>query len=286
MTNSSTTTVFTTPSGTTTVLTTRHSTTTVLTAPSGTTTGRGIAVRDATAAIGSSAASGVAAARRTAATTTARTRTTATASPTATTAQGTASADADAASTPRAREADLLAQADGFAKVMARNRRRPGSGTRPPGRRDGRRPGAALPRRQAPAPEPHPAEAFAERLLAVLSGQRPVHWMLRHTASSAYDELASLAERTPLGTCGPPPVVRDLGWCVPQEGAMEAFARIAADGRVRAMAYRLERGRDLRWRCTAVELGAVPRQGHGQGHGQGQGQGQERGRRHRAEAAV
>ncbi|MFG2834873.1 Rv3235 family protein [Streptomyces zaomyceticus] len=35
---------------------------------------------------------------------------------------------------------------------------------------------------------------------------------------------------------------------------MEAFATIATGPRVRAMAFRLERGADHRWRCAAVEL--------------------------------
>ncbi|QKW10784.1 hypothetical protein HUT18_10880 [Streptomyces sp. NA04227] len=149
---------------------------------------------------------------------------------------------------------------------MTRNRRRPGAGlragagARPPGRRDGRRPGASGAVRRAPAPEPRPTDVFAERLLAVLSGQRPVHWMLRHTAACAYDELARLAEQSPLRVCGRPPVVRDIGWFRTEDGAVEAFARISADDRLRAMAYRLEQGEDLRWRCTAVEIGAVPRQ--------------------------
>lgn len=107
-----------------------------------------------------------------------------------------------------------------------------------------------------PAPQPRPTDLFADRLLAVLSGQRPVHWMLRHTAGRAYDELARLAERGPLRTLrGTRPVVRDIGYYVPRPGAVEAFARIGAGDQLRAMAFRLERGADLRWRCTAVELG-------------------------------
>jgi hypothetical protein len=102
---------------------------------------------------------------------------------------------------------------------------------------------------------PRPTDLFADRLLAVLSGQRPVHWMLRHTAGRAYDELAWLAERSPLAAAGPRPVIRDIGYFVPREGAVEAFARIGAGDRLRALAFRLERGRDQRWRCTAVELG-------------------------------
>ncbi|WP_456302283.1 Rv3235 family protein [Streptomyces chartreusis] len=79
--------------------------------------------------------------------------------------------------------------------------------------------------------------------------------MLRHTAGRAYDELAWLAERGPLRTRGTRPVVRDIGYFEPRAGAIEAFARIAAGDQLRAMAFRLEQGNDLRWRCTAVELG-------------------------------
>jgi hypothetical protein len=85
--------------------------------------------------------------------------------------------------------------------------------------------------------------------------------MLRHTAGPAYDDLIRLAERRPLRTRGPRPVVRDIGYFEPRPGAIEAFARIGAGDRLRAMAFRLERGRDLRWRCTAVELGG-PRPTH------------------------
>ncbi|MFJ8786484.1 Rv3235 family protein [Streptomyces sp. NPDC102476] len=104
-------------------------------------------------------------------------------------------------------------------------------------------------------PQPRPTDLFADLLLAVLSGQRPVHSMLRHTAGRAYDELAWLAERGPLRTRGTRPVVRDIGYYVPRPGAVEAFARIGAGDQLRAMAFRLEQGQDLRWRCTAVELG-------------------------------
>ncbi|MCF3129764.1 Rv3235 family protein [Streptomyces olivochromogenes] len=142
-------------------------------------------------------------------------------------------------------------------KVMNRtSQRRPG--TRPPGRRDTRRPGGAAPRTPTTSgavTAPRPTDLFADRLLAVLSGQRPVHWMLRHTAGRAYDELAHLAERGPLRARGTRPVVRDIGYYVPREGAIEAFARIGAGDQLRAMAFRLEQGPDLRWRCTAVELG-------------------------------
>ncbi|MFE0446363.1 Rv3235 family protein [Streptomyces fungicidicus] len=138
------------------------------------------------------------------------------------------------------------------------DRRRPGVTAR------STRPADNRPPVRDAVPQPRPTDRFAELLLAVLSGQRPVHAMLRHTAGRAYDELVRLAERGPLRTRGVRPVVRDIGWFEPREGAIEAFARIGAGDRLRAMAFRLEQGRDLRWRCTAVELGG-PRPGAADG---------------------
>ncbi|WP_338897951.1 Rv3235 family protein [Streptomyces sp. TG1A-60] len=113
-----------------------------------------------------------------------------------------------------------------------------------------------------PVPQPRPTDRFADLLLAVLTGRRPVHSMLRHTAGRAYDELAWLAEQGPLrATHGAHPVVRDIGYYVAGPGALEVFARIGAGDRLRAMAFRLEHGPDHRWRCTAVELGG-PRLPH------------------------
>ncbi len=77
-----------------------------------------------------------------------------------------------------------------------------GHGLRPGRHPDGPR---ADPRRPVPAAQPRPTDVFAERLLAVLSGRRPVHSMLRHTVGRAYDELAWLAERGPLRARGPSP---------------------------------------------------------------------------------
>ncbi|MER5176776.1 Rv3235 family protein [Streptomyces sp. NPDC002896] len=112
-----------------------------------------------------------------------------------------------------------------------------------------------------PGPAPRPTDRFADLLLAVLSGQRPVHSMLGRTAGRAYDELVWLAEHSPLRTGRYRPVVRDIGYEEPRPGAIEAFARIGAGEQLRAMAFRLERGPDQRWRCTAVDLGipSMPR---------------------------
>ncbi|MFG2984824.1 Rv3235 family protein [Streptomyces sp. NPDC048258] len=132
-------------------------------------------------------------------------------------------------------------------------RRRTGgqSRTRPAGRRDTRRP-AAPPR----ALRLGPHHWFAERLLAVVSGLRPVHSLLGHTVGPAYQQLVTLA---PSGWGDPErdrlrPVVRQCGRFTPGPGVIEAFARIATGDRMTAMAFRLEQGPDLRWRCAAIEI--------------------------------
>ncbi|MCB5169423.1 Rv3235 family protein [Streptomyces bambusae] len=138
--------------------------------------------------------------------------------------------------------------------------RRPARGTAgtrpaPAGRRDRRRPpaGPRTPRR------PTPQHWFAERLLAVLSGRRPVHWMLGHTIGEAYEQLVELAPGSPLGPAGQAgPLLRHCDAREPADGVLEAFARIANGGRLAAMAFRLEQGRDQRWRCAAVEIGPRP----------------------------
>lgn len=123
------------------------------------------------------------------------------------------------------------------------------AGTRPRGRA-GSGPGLRVP----------PHVMFAERLLAVLSGERPVHWMLGFTVGEAYEQLVQLAPATPLrSAAGPRPVVRRCTARQPgHREAVEACATIVTGDRVRAMAFRLERGRDLRWRCAAVELDGLP----------------------------
>ncbi|MFD6974772.1 Rv3235 family protein [Streptomyces sp. NPDC059979] len=130
------------------------------------------------------------------------------------------------------------------------NRRRPGgrTRTRPAGRRDPRRP-AGPPRTLRLGPH----HWFAERLLAVVSGLRPVHSLLGHTVGPAYQQLVTLAPADPLRD-RLRPVIRQCGRFTPGPGVIEAFARIATGDRLTAMAFRLEQGPDLRWRCAAVEL--------------------------------
>ncbi|MET7362616.1 Rv3235 family protein [Streptomyces sp. NPDC005562] len=165
-------------------------------------------------------------------------------------------------------------------KVMTRPRPRPTAtrtpAGRPPNRRDSRRPTppspspttptptAAPTRGQAPGsrqtprtipaqPPPHPTEVFAERLVLVLSGQRPLHWVARHIANTAFDDLARLAELRPLCAGGHRPTIHRIGHYQPHPEAYEVFARVATGPRLRALAFRLALGPDRRWRCTAVE---------------------------------
>lgn len=132
----------------------------------------------------------------------------------------------------------------------------------PPSRRDPRGPGAAT---NAALRHHHrqrlPRYWFAHRLLLTLSGQKPVHWMVGHTLGAAYDQLVALAPLAPLrpvpgGTRCPAPSVRRCDEFRPDPDVIEAFARIESGGRLLALAFRLERGRDTRWRCSAVDIGA------------------------------
>ncbi|MEW1924385.1 MULTISPECIES: Rv3235 family protein [unclassified Streptomyces] len=146
---------------------------------------------------------------------------------------------------------------------MTRPRPRPPAPTRPPGRTDPRRPAAARtptrPPRTPPQPPPHPTELFTERLLLVLSGQKPVHWAARHIAHTAFDDLTRLAERTPLTVNGRRPTIHRIGHYEPCPGVYEVFARIGTGATLSALAFRLHLGADQRWRCTAVEVGAPGR---------------------------
>ncbi len=140
-----------------------------------------------------------------------------------------------------------------------------GAGSGPPRRtdsrrKDSRRPAATVAARRRDRELRHPRYWFAERLLLTLSGQRPVHWMIGFTLPPAYDQLAELAPGAPLRPRPPErgaPYVRHCDEFQPRPGVIEAFARIASGDRLQALAFRLEHGRDQRWRCAAVELGGV-----------------------------
>jgi hypothetical protein len=106
-----------------------------------------------------------------------------------------------------------------------------------------------------------PQDWFAQQLMLVLSGQRPVHSLLGHVGEHAYERLGHLATLVPLRPAAgnrTTPALHGVGVCRPGHGVIEAFARIAAGGRTRALAFRLERSPEGRWLCSAVELDVSP----------------------------
>ncbi|WP_027764961.1 Rv3235 family protein [Streptomyces sp. RKND-216] len=108
------------------------------------------------------------------------------------------------------------------------------------------------------AVRPSPSRWFAEQLVEVLSGRRPVHALLGHARGTAFDQVVALAERAPLRPDGADrraAVLASVRSMRLEDDVIEASARISTGGRERAMAFRLEAGEDRRWRCAAVELG-------------------------------
>lgn len=86
-----------------------------------------------------------------------------------------------------------------------------------------------------------------------------MHSLIGHTIGPAYDQLITLAPADPpqeraYDARRLSPVLHGCGRFTPGPGVIEAFARIATGERLTALAFRLEQGPDLRWRCAAVEL--------------------------------
>lgn len=99
------------------------------------------------------------------------------------------------------------------------------------------------------------AGRFAQALVEVLAGDRPLAQLVRWTTAAVYDELA--------GRVGSPPVARDQGSrgvvrslhvSAPADGVAEVAALVRRGARSTALALRLE-GLDGRWQCTAIEFG-------------------------------
>ncbi len=92
-----------------------------------------------------------------------------------------------------------------------------------------------------------------------------MHALLGHALPTAYDQLVELAPQAPLrprpapGRTAAVPTLRECGLCRPRDGVIEAFARISSGDRLRALAFRLERGADTRWRCATLDIGPMPR---------------------------
>jgi len=117
---------------------------------------------------------------------------------------------------------------------------------------------ARQPTRSSDLPEPEPFVAkIAQAIIEVISGQRPATQLIRHTSPTAYSVLArrALVSSRRLGK-GPrrAAVVRRVRVCEPADGVVEACAVVVSQGRVRALALRLE-GLDGRWLVTQIAIG-------------------------------
>lgn len=139
--------------------------------------------------------------------------------------------------------------------------RRPAAGTAPPRRTDPRRPTT----RPGPAARPVPPHLwFAERLLDVLTGRRPLTSLAGRVRDEAYQRLWKLhAEREDWRrrARGRTPYVCRCRVFPTAGGALEVTAVVALDDDVvRAIAFRLEPGNAdsgpgygrARWHCTDV----------------------------------
>lgn len=104
------------------------------------------------------------------------------------------------------------------------------------------------------------AARFAQAVVEVLGGDRPVTQLLRWTSGHVYEDLTRrvriLARTAPatqrLRTIRPQ--VRSVHVCHPTPDCAEVSIHVRHGRRSRAIAARLERA-DGRWQCTALQLG-------------------------------
>ena len=114
------------------------------------------------------------------------------------------------------------------------------------------------PQPTATAALPRPAAwsaRFAQAVVEVLAGDRPVSQLVRWTTTSVYDDVAALIVG-PAAVRGAAArgVVRSVHVSEPADGVAEVAALVRRGARSTAVALRLE-GLDGRWQCTALELG-------------------------------
>ncbi|MGZ6803537.1 MAG: Rv3235 family protein [Nocardioidaceae bacterium] len=104
------------------------------------------------------------------------------------------------------------------------------------------------------------AGRFAQAVVEVLGGDRPVAQLLRCTTPRVYQELdrrAKILARTspaPLRRRTLRPQVRSVHVFQPTTDTAEVCVHVGHGQRSRALAARLER-RDGRWTCTALQVG-------------------------------
>jgi hypothetical protein len=93
---------------------------------------------------------------------------------------------------------------------------------------------------------------FAQAVVEVLAGDRPLSQLVRWTTSGVFDDLAGRIDASPTEPARG--VVRSLHVSEPADGVAEVAASVRRGPRCTALAIRLE-GLDGRWQCTALEVG-------------------------------
>jgi hypothetical protein len=105
------------------------------------------------------------------------------------------------------------------------------------------------------------AARFAQAVVEVLGGDRPLTQLLRWTSARVYSDLARRVRI--LARTAPPatqrlrtvrPQVRSVHVCRPAQGCAEVSVHVRHGKRSRALAARLELT-DGRWQCTALQFG-------------------------------
>jgi hypothetical protein len=103
-------------------------------------------------------------------------------------------------------------------------------------------------------PEPRGwAGRFAQALVEVLEGDRPVGQLVRWTSAEVYDDVVARFRRRQGRAGSARAVVRSVHLAEPADGVAEVAAVVRRGARTTAVALRLE-GLDGRWQCTALEL--------------------------------
>jgi hypothetical protein len=99
------------------------------------------------------------------------------------------------------------------------------------------------------------AGRFAQALVEVLAGDRPLAQLVRWTSTAVYDEVSGLIAGPGVARSDAARgVVRSVHVSEPTDGVAEICALVRRGARSTAVALRLE-GLDGRWQCTALELG-------------------------------
>ena len=99
------------------------------------------------------------------------------------------------------------------------------------------------------------AGRFAQALVEVLAGDRPLAQLVRWTTSGVYDEVSGLIAGPGVARSDASRgVVRSVHVSEPADGVAEVCALVRRGARSTAVALRLE-GLDGRWQCTALDLG-------------------------------